>query len=136
MFIDTVGRLHASSLAETGGGAHMPCVGAIACTPARAWVDRYRDTPAKTAGCGALAGGVSVLLFQGLDVVKSRMQGLDADKYRSALNCAREMLQTEGVRSFYKGVGPRLARVCSEVAITMTLYGEVVKRLDRHWVVQ
>ncbi len=95
---------------------------------------RYRDTPAKTAGCGAFAGGVSVLLFQGLDVVKSRMQGLDGDKYHSAVQCARDMLQNEGILSFYKGVGPRLARVCSEVAITMTLYGEVVKMLDNYWV--
>ena len=35
--------------------------------------------------------------------------------------------------ALYKGVGPRLSRVCCEVAITMTLYGEVVKLLDSLW---
>lgn len=33
-----------------------------------------RDTPVKAAISGAFAGGVSVILFQGIDVVKSRMQ--------------------------------------------------------------
>lgn len=33
-----------------------------------------RNTPAKAAMSGAFAGGVSVLLFQGIDVIKSRMQ--------------------------------------------------------------
>lgn len=35
--------------------------------------------------------------------------------------------------ALYKGVGPRLSRVCCEVAITMTLYGEVVKWLNSVW---
>ena len=35
--------------------------------------------------------------------------------------------------ALYKGVGPRMTRVCCEVAITMTLYGEVVKFLDSVW---
>jgi solute carrier family 25 citrate transporter 1 len=94
----------------------------------------YRKTPVSVAACGAFAGGVSVLIFQGLDVVKSRMQGLDGAKYASSLHCAREMLVNEGWLSFYKGVGPRLSRVCCEVAITMTLYAEVVKVLDKYWV--
>lgn len=32
---------------------------------------------------------------------------------------------------FYKGVGPRLTRVCLEVAITMSMYGEIVKALGK-----
>lgn len=38
-----------------------------------------------------------------------------------------------GAGGFYKGVGPRLTRVCLEVAITMSMYGEVVKFLDTVW---
>jgi hypothetical protein len=30
-----------------------------------------------------------------------------------------------------QGVGPRMTRVCLEVAITMTMYGEIVKALDK-----
>jgi len=94
----------------------------------------YRKTPIQTAACGAFAGGVSVLLFQGLDVVKSRMQGLDGAKYTSSLHCTRELIKNEGVLALYKGVGPRLSRVCCEVAITMTLYAEVVKLLNKYWI--
>ena len=63
--------------------------------------------------------------------VKSRMQGLDADKYRSTMHCATEILKNEGALAFYKGVGPRLTRVCLEVGITMSFYGEILRILDR-----
>lgn len=92
-----------------------------------------RNTPLKAAASGAFAGGVSVLLFQGIDVVKSRMQGLEAQKYTSTGHCVKEILKNEGPMAFYKGVGPRLTRVCCEVAITMSLYGEVVKVLNKVW---
>lgn len=93
----------------------------------------YRKSAMGSAASGAFAGGVSVLLFQGIDVIKSRMQGLDAAKYASSLDCLKQLVQQEGVLALYKGVGPRMTRVCCEVAITMTLYGEVVKLLDSVW---
>ena len=62
------------------------------------------------------------------------MQGLDGAKYSSSLHCARELVRNEGILALYKGVGPRLSRVCCEVAITMTLYGEVVKVLNKYWI--
>mmetsp|Transcript_12724 Transcript_12724/g.29577 ORF Transcript_12724/g.29577 Transcript_12724/m.29577 type:complete len:164 (+) Transcript_12724:531-1022(+) len=86
-----------------------------------------RNTPLKAAAAGAFAGGTSVLLFQGVDVVKSRMQGLEAHKYRNTIHCIRELIKNEGIMAFYKGVGPRMTRVCMEVGITMSLYGEIVK---------
>ena len=91
------------------------------------------DSPAKTAFAGATAGGISVLLFQGIDVVKSRMQGLEAAKYTSTMDCVGQIMKNEGIAGFYKGVGPRLTRVCLEVGITMSLYGEIVKALDSVW---
>jgi len=62
-----------------------------------------------------------------LKLVKSRMQGLDAHKYRSIGHCVSEIMKNEGPLAFYKGVGPRLTRVCCEVGITMSIYGEIVK---------
>lgn len=59
------------------------------------------------------------------------MQGLEADKYRSTMHCAKEILKNEGAFAFYKGVGPRLTRVCLEVGITMSIYGEIVRILDK-----
>lgn len=55
------------------------------------------------------------------------MQGLDAHKYRSTGHCISEIMKNEGPMAFYKGVGPRLTRVCCEVGITMSIYGEIVK---------
>lgn len=74
--------------------------------------------------------------LQGIDVVKSRMQGLESAQYSSSLACARDMLKNEGITSFYRGMAPRLARVTCEVAITMSLYGEVVKFLNSVWVTE
>ena len=45
---------------------------------------------------GAIGGGVSVCVNAPVDVVKSRMQGLDAHKYRSTLHCAKTILKHEG----------------------------------------
>jgi len=93
----------------------------------------WRATPWGAAGCGAFAGGVSVLAFQGIDVVKSRMQGLESTKYNGAFDCLRQIIKNEGIGGLYKGVTPRLTRVCCEVAITMSMYGEVVKLLNKVW---
>jgi hypothetical protein len=38
------------------------------------------------------------------------------------------ILVNEGPRGFYKGVGPRLARVILDVALTFTIYNQI-KRL-------
>ena len=46
----------------------------------------------------------------------------------------RRQATHEGFLALYKGVGPRLSRVCCEVAITMSLYGEVVKLLNKYWI--
>ena len=56
------------------------------------------------------------------------------DRFRvSSPNPNQELIANEGIMALYKGVGPRMTRVCCEVAITMTLYGEVVKLLDSVW---
>ena len=60
------------------------------------------------------------------------MQGLDAHKYRSTGHCISEIMKNEGPMAFYKGVGPRLTRVCCEVGITMSIYGEIVKVVSTH----
>ena len=37
---------------------------------------------------------------------------------------------------FYKGVTPRLGRVCLDVAIVMTLYSQIVQALDKVWITE
>lgn len=88
-------------------------------------------SPVHAAASGALAGGVSVLLFQWIDTIKSRMQGLNAHQYKSSFDCFKQIVAKEGLSGLYKGVGPRMTRACIDVAITMSLYSEIIKGLDR-----
>ncbi|CAN0330158.1 unnamed protein product [Lampetra planeri] len=89
--------------------------------------------PLVTGVFGATAGAASVFGNTPLDVVKTRMQGLDAHKYKSTWDCAYQIATKEGAKAFYKGTVPRLGRVCLDVAIVFIIYDEVVKVLNRVW---
>ena len=87
----------------------------------------------QTALAGAAAGAVSVFGNNPIDVVKSRMQGLQAAEYKNGLDCFFKILRKEGPAYFYKGVSPRLARVTGDVAIVFTLYDSIYQFLDSVW---
>jgi len=76
---------------------------------------------------GGIAGGVSVFVNNPLDVIKTKMQGLESKQYRSSLDCARSILKNQGPMFFYKGVSPRLVRVCGDAAISFTVYNRVLE---------
>lgn len=82
---------------------------------------------------GATAGAASVFGNTPLDVIKTRMQGLEAHKYKSTWDCAYKIMKYEGPIAFYKGTVPRLGRVCLDVAIVFIIYEEVVKLLNKVW---
>lgn len=71
---------------------------------------------------GAIAGAASVFGNTPLDVIKTRMQGLEAAKYCSTTDCAIQIFRNEGIFAFYKGTLPRLGRVCLDVGITFMIY--------------
>jgi solute carrier family 25 citrate transporter 1 len=79
------------------------------------------------------AGAASVYGNTPVDVVKTRMQGLAADRYKSTLDCARQIWEKEGFFAFYKGATARLARVCLDVTVIMILYEQVNLVLDSVW---
>ncbi|XP_065429089.1 tricarboxylate transport protein, mitochondrial-like isoform X3 [Chrysemys picta bellii] len=87
--------------------------------------------PFITAAFGATAGAASVFGNTPLDVIKTRMQGLEAHKYKNTLDCAYQILKKEGLLAFYKGTVPRLGRVCLDVAIVFVIYEEVVNVLNK-----
>ncbi|XP_078082231.1 tricarboxylate transport protein B, mitochondrial-like [Mustelus asterias] len=89
--------------------------------------------PLVTGLFGAIAGAASVFGNTPLDVVKTRLQGLEAHKYRSTWDCAFKIMKYEGPLAFYKGTVPRLGRVCLDVAIVFIIYEEVVKVLNKIW---
>ncbi|XP_078010575.1 tricarboxylate transport protein, mitochondrial isoform X2 [Phascolarctos cinereus] len=89
--------------------------------------------PVVTGVFGAIAGAASVFGNTPLDVIKTRMQGLEAHKYKSTLDCGYQIMKHEGLKAFYKGTVPRLGRVCLDVAIVFIIYDEVVKLLNKVW---
>lgn len=83
---------------------------------------------------GGIAGAASVFGNTPVDVVKTRMQGLEAHKYKNTLDCVMRIIKYEGLKAFYKGTVPRLGRVCFDVAFVFTFYENVMKLLDYVWV--
>ncbi|KAJ8263471.1 hypothetical protein COCON_G00159280 [Conger conger] len=92
--------------------------------------------PLVTGLFGVTAGAASVFGNTPLDVIKTRMQGLEAYKYKSTVDCAVQIFRHEGPAAFYKGTIPRLGRVCLDVAIVFIIYEEVVKVLNTVWKTQ
>lgn len=84
-------------------------------------------------GFGLVAGAVSVFGNTPVDVVKTRMQGLEAAKYKNTLDCALSIAKNEGVLAFYKGTVPRLGRVCLDVAITFMIYDSFMEFFNKVW---
>lgn len=82
---------------------------------------------------GGIAGASSVFANTPLDVIKTRMQGVDAHKYKGVVDCAKQVYNQSGLLGFYKGTVPRLGRVCLDVAIVFTIKEQVVKFLNFVW---
>lgn len=80
----------------------------------------------ETLGYGACAGFISVYATMPFDVVKTRMQGLGASKYKNTLDCAMTVIKNDGVSGLWKGTTPRLARVAVSTSIIFTVYEQVM----------
>nr|ACO14982.1 tricarboxylate transport protein, mitochondrial precursor [Caligus clemensi] len=97
--------------------------------------DNSKHVPKLLVGCfGGFAGACSVLGNTPLDVVKTRMQGLEAHRYKNTFDCARQILVHEGPRTFYKGTVPRMSRVVLDVAITFMIYDSFMEFFNKVWV--
>ncbi|CAB4036186.1 Tricarboxylate transport, mitochondrial, partial [Paramuricea clavata] len=97
--------------------------------------DNSKDIGAvRTFLIGGVAGAASVFGNTPVDVVKTRMQGLEAHKYKSSWDCTVKIAKHEGPKAFYKGTVPRLGRVCFDVAFVFTIYEQVMKVLNYVWV--
>lgn len=82
---------------------------------------------------GGIAGACSVFGNTPVDVIKTRLQGLDAHKYKNTFDCAVKIFKNEGLKAFYKGTVPRLSRVCLDVAITFMIYDALKELIDKAW---
>jgi len=96
--------------------------------------DQDKKVPKLVVGCfGGLAGAASVYGNTPVDVVKTRMQGLEASKYKNTWHCATQIWKHEGPKAFYKGTVPRLSRVCLDVAITFMIYDSFMDLFNQVW---
>lgn len=82
---------------------------------------------------GGIAGAASVFANTPIDVVKTQMQGLSANKYKNGLDCFIQTFKNEGIRGLYKGTVPRLSRVVLDVALTFTLYEKISALMKKLW---
>jgi solute carrier family 25 (mitochondrial citrate transporter), member 1 len=82
---------------------------------------------------GLIAGAASVFGNTPVDVVKTRMQGLESSKYKNTFDCAIQIMKHEGPKAFYKGTVPRLSRVCLDVAITFMIYDKFIEAFNKVW---
>ncbi|KAI4454929.1 succinate/fumarate mitochondrial transporter-related [Holotrichia oblita] len=96
--------------------------------------DPQKSVPKYIVGImGLFAGACSVAGNTPLDVVKTRMQGLEASQYKGTFDCIMKILKNEGPLAFYKGTLPRLSRVCLDVAITFMIYDSFMELFNKFW---
>ncbi|KAF8153944.1 mitochondrial tricarboxylate transporter [Crassisporium funariophilum] len=85
-----------------------------------------------TFGIGGIAGLVTVYTTMPLDVIKTRMQSLEArSQYRNSFHCAYRIFTEEGVLRFWTGTTPRLARLVLSGGIVFTVYENIIKVIGR-----
>ncbi|KAK2742691.1 hypothetical protein FQN57_005146 [Myotisia sp. PD_48] len=82
---------------------------------------------------GALAAGLATTLTNPFDVVKTRVQ-LMPSKYRNMWRATRLLLQEDGVRSLFGGLGLRMGRKALSSALAWTVYEELILRAEDQWV--
>ena len=81
---------------------------------------------------GAFAGFCSTMANNPVDVVKTKMQGIDAHKYTGFGDCFKQIYAKQGVAGFYMGVGPRLVRVILDVALTFAIFHKLKRTVKEY----
>jgi len=78
---------------------------------------------------GGWAGFISTLANNPVDVVKTKMQGLDSSRHPSFLRTFSQIYANDGFYGFYKGIRPRMLRVCIEQALTFGIFHSIKRNL-------
>ena len=85
------------------------------------------DVPGwQTSIIGLISGAMGPFSNAPIDTIKTRLQKTPAQPGETAVSrivkIASDMWKQEGVRSFYKGITPRVMRVAPGQAVTFTVY--------------
>ncbi|KAK4054096.1 Mitochondrial carrier protein ymc2 [Microbotryomycetes sp. JL201] len=89
------------------------------------------------AGYGACAGIFMWLCAYPLDVIKSKLQtdglpsqaGTSAKRYSGALDCMTQLWREQGVKGFFRGLTPTLARAPIVNAVTFLVFESTMKAI-------
>ncbi|KAG8927260.1 hypothetical protein FRC03_009126 [Tulasnella sp. 419] len=83
-----------------------------------------------TFAIGGIAGLVTVYTTMPLDVVKTRMQSLEAKRlYKNSFHCAYKVFTENGITGFWRGTTPRLVRLVLAGGIVFTVYEQTIHLL-------
>ncbi|KII83663.1 hypothetical protein PLICRDRAFT_47143 [Plicaturopsis crispa FD-325 SS-3] len=81
-----------------------------------------------TFGIGGVAGLVTVYSTMPFDVIKTRMQGIEArTQYRNSFHCGYRIFTEEGILRFWTGTTPRLTRLVLSGGIVFTVYENIIR---------
>lgn len=80
---------------------------------------------------GAFAGFCSTMANNPVDVVKTKMQGIDAHKYNGFADCFGQVWSKYGIAGFYRGIGPRLVRVILDVSLTFAIFHQLKRTVTQ-----
>lgn len=81
---------------------------------------------------GAVAAGMATTITNPFDAVKTRLQ-LMPTKYGNMMRAVKLMVQEDGVRSLFGGLGLRISRKAISSALAWTVYEELIMRAEKHW---
>lgn len=81
---------------------------------------------------GASAAGLATAITNPFDAVKTRLQLLPA-KYGNMVRATRLMIQEDGMRSLFGGLGIRIARKALSSALAWTVYEELILHAEKRW---
>jgi solute carrier family 25 protein 38 len=81
---------------------------------------------------GVFAAGLATALTNPFDAIKTRLQ-LRPERYGNMVRAGRRMLQEEGWRCMFDGLGLRMGRKGMSSALAWTVYEELVRRAEVRW---
>jgi hypothetical protein len=81
---------------------------------------------------GVAAAGMGTTISNPFDAIKTRIQ-LMPDRYGNMVHAAKKMFAEEGARTFFDGLGIRIARKAISSALAWTVYEELIRRAEREW---
>ena len=76
--------------------------------------------PLLALGGGMFAGAIGSCITMPFDVIKTRMQGMEAKKYNGTLHCVLTVVRSEGAAALFKGLPGTHAEALTNAVTSLT----------------